>query len=193
MQFKRLEGDYGIEELISLIEKRARNLFITGQLMCSEAVLSVLNQGLHGGLPPEIAVRLASGLPEGLGGTGCTCGALNSGVIAIGLFLGRNKTGLLNSRKIMAVSKKLHDRFKERFGTTCCRILTKNLKRGSKEHFGRCAILTGFAVEMTARLIIDNKPELVAQADWVYLDKRDSKISTRIKQISNTIRFCVTF
>ncbi len=185
-----MEGDYGIEELLSLIEKKARNLFITGQLMCSEAVLSVLNQGLNGGLPPEIAVRLASGLPEGLGGSGCICGALNSGVIAIGLFLGRNKTGLLNSRKIMAVSKKLHDRFKERFGTTCCRILTKNHKCGSKEHFGQCALLTGFAVEVTARLIIDNKPELVAQADWVYLDQRDSKISTRLKQITNTIQFC---
>ena len=58
------------EELLKQIEKRAENLFLTRQLQCAEAVMAVLNQGLGGDLPPEMAVRLASALPEGLGRRG---------------------------------------------------------------------------------------------------------------------------
>ncbi|MBT3258412.1 MAG: C_GCAxxG_C_C family protein [Deltaproteobacteria bacterium] len=62
--------------------------------------MPVLNQSLNGGLPPEMAIRLASGLPEGSGRSGCTCDALSGGVIALGLFLGRDTPGPLNSRSI---------------------------------------------------------------------------------------------
>ena len=53
-----------IETLLYKIRLRTENLFMTRQLMCSEAVLTVLNQGLKGELSPEIAVRITSGLPE---------------------------------------------------------------------------------------------------------------------------------
>ena len=62
------------EELAVIIRQRTFNLMSTGRMMCSEAVLSVLNQGLGGGLPPDVAMKVASGFPEGIGSSGCTCG-----------------------------------------------------------------------------------------------------------------------
>ena len=176
-----------IETLLYKIRLRTENLFMTRQLMCSEAVLTVLNQGLKGELPPEIAVRITSGLPEGLGGSGCTCGALTAGVIALGLFLGRNGPGILNSRKVYVASKELHDYFKLHFDTTCCRVLTKNVEVGTKHHFQFCARHTGEIAEQAARIILERKPEVFEQADWAYLNKIDSKIRARIKQISNKL------
>lgn len=179
--------NHDIETLLYKIRLRSENLFMTRQLMCSEAVLTVLNQGLKGELPPEIAVRITSGLPEGLGGSGCTCGALTAGVIALGLFLGRNGPGILNSRRVYAASKELHDHFKMHFGATCCRVLTKNIKLGAKHHFQFCAKHTGEIAEQTARIILEQKPEVLEQADWAYLNQIDSKIRARIKQISNKL------
>lgn len=49
----------------------------------------VLNEGLRGGLQAEFAVRLASGFGEGIGKTGCMCGAFSGAVMGLGLFLGR--------------------------------------------------------------------------------------------------------
>jgi len=188
MRLRGIGKDQRAEILIALIRSRAENLFVTKQLMCSEAVLSVLNQSLNGGLPPEMAIRLGSGLTEGIGGSGCTCGALSGGVMALGLFLGRNTPGLLNGRSIRFTSKELHDRFKERFGATCCRILTKHVKNGSKAHFDLCAGHTGWAAGVTAELILERKPELISHTDWSYLEKTDSAISAKWKQIAGTIR-----
>jgi C_GCAxxG_C_C family probable redox protein len=175
------------ERLVNKIRQRTENLFMTRQLMCSEAVLTVLNQGLKGGLAPEIAVRITSGLPEGFGGSGCTCGALTAGVIALGLFLGRNGPGILNSRRVYATSKELHDHFKMHFGATCCRVLTKNIELGTKHHFQFCARHTGEIAEQAARIILERKPEVLEQADWTYLNQIDSKIRARIKQISSKL------
>lgn len=189
----RLNKDNGLlghraETLVSKIRQRTENLFTTGQLMCSEAVLSVLNQGLKGGLSPEIAVRITSGLPEGFGRSGCTCGALSAGVIALGLFLGRNGPGILNNRKVYAASRDLHERFKTKFGATCCRVLTKNIEVGTKYHFRFCARHAGEVSEQAARIVLDHDPERLEMADWTYLNQTDSKMSARIKQLTNVLR-----
>jgi len=176
------------ETLVNKIRERTENLFMTRQLMCSEAVLTVLNQGLKGGLAPEIAVRITSGLPEGFGRSGCTCGALSAGVIALGLFMGRNGPGILNNRTVYAASRELHERFKTKFGFTCCRALTKNIEPGTKHHFKFCVRHAGEVSEQTARIILDHDPERLELADWKYLNQTDSKISTRIKQFTNALR-----
>jgi C_GCAxxG_C_C family probable redox protein len=175
-------------KLLEKIRLRTENLFMTRQLMCSEAVLTVLNQGLKGGLSPELAVRLTSGLPEGIGGSGCTCGALTAGVLALGLFLGRNGPGVLNSRLVYAASKELHDHFKIQFGSTCCKVLTKNIELDTEHHFQLCARRTGDVAEHAARIILERKPKVLEQADRTYLDRTDSKIRARIKRLANTIR-----
>jgi C_GCAxxG_C_C family probable redox protein len=175
------------EDLIVRIKLRTQNLFLTKQLMCAESVLTVLNLVLGGGLEPETAVRLTSGLPEGLGGSGCTCGSLTGGVLALGIFLGRSGPGFRNGKPAMSSAKVLHSQFKDRFGTTCCRVLTKDLKWGAKEHFQKCSLRAGFSAEMSARLILQKKPELIYQADDSYLDRQDSMFAAGLKKMANTI------
>jgi C_GCAxxG_C_C family probable redox protein len=188
MKYQKSISDPKVEELIVRIIQRTQNLFLTRQLMCAEAVLTVLNSGLGGGLPAEMAVRLASGLPEGVGGSGCTCGSLTGGVLSLGLFLGRSGPGLKNGKPVMTSAKLLHAQFKDRFGATCCRVLTKDLKWGSRDHFKQCSLRAGFSAEMSARLILQKKPELVHQADCSYLDQQDSNFAAGLKKIANTIR-----
>jgi len=185
---KNFRLDRRVEALIKKIRQRSENLFTTKQLMCSEAVLTVLNQGLKGGLSPEIAVRLTSGLPEGFGGSGCTCGALSAGVISLGLFLGRNGPGFFNNRTVYRASKELHDRFRACFGATCCRVLTKNIEVGTQSYYQLCAKKAGTVAEQAARLILEQKPELVGKADWTYVNRTDSNIGGRIRQLANTFR-----
>jgi C_GCAxxG_C_C family probable redox protein len=180
--------DLQIEELLQLIARKADNVVATRQLMCSETVLTVINQGLGGGMPNELAVRLGSGFPEGLGESGCLCGAVAGGIMALGLFLGRDRPGLLNNRLISSVSQTYHDRFKAEFGSTCCRVLTRNQIRGTKGQFNHCSEITGRAAEMAAGLILEKKPELVDQADWAYLRREDSMVKARLKQAAGVFK-----
>jgi len=187
LNFKDTHNTQNLELLVGLIRKKAKNLFATKQLMCSEAVLTVVNRSLRGGLMPEVAIRLASGLPEGIGGSGCTCGALTGGVLSLGLFLGREKPGIFNSTSIMTLSKELHDRFKEKFGSTCCRVLSKNLEHGSKDHFERGSEIVGFSAELTSRIILFEIPNLIPSADWSYLEHLDSYVESALRKMAHSI------
>ncbi|HIJ36997.1 MAG TPA: hypothetical protein HPP59_06975, partial [Deltaproteobacteria bacterium] len=79
------------EEVSQLAKERAKDFFVSKQLYCSEAVLVTINHGLGGGMSDELAIRLSSTLPEGLAGSGCLCGALGGAILALGLFLGRDR------------------------------------------------------------------------------------------------------
>jgi hypothetical protein len=48
------------EELIARIRERARNLYLNHQLLCAEAVMVALNNGLDGGLSDAQAVAMAA-------------------------------------------------------------------------------------------------------------------------------------
>ena len=176
------------EQVIELIRACTANLFRTRQLWCSEAVLSVLNRGLGGDLPNDMALRLCSGLGEGIGGSGCTCGALTGGVMAIGLFCGTPGTGLHRSRSARRRSRQLHDQFKALYGSTCCRVLTKPLVKGTAAHFDQCAEHTGSAAAMAAALILDHQPERIAKVDWAYLGQTDSRLMARLKIVRDMLR-----
>jgi C_GCAxxG_C_C family probable redox protein len=177
-----------IAAAVAEIGLKAQNLFLTRQRWCSEAVFIVLNQGLRGGLPVETAVRLASGLGEGLGGRGCICGALNGGVLALGLFLGTSTPGWHNGKRVRTASSELHDFFRQSFGATCCRVLTKDVPSASKEHRRQCALRTGRTAEETARIILRKRPELVKEIDWTYLNQRDSRVGAALKVLSGALR-----
>ena len=137
-----MDAESKLGHLLDCIATRAENLFLTRQLQCAEAVMVVLNQGLGGDLPRELAVRLASALPEGLGQRGCLCGALNGGALALGLFLGRSGPGYRNGTTVRKAVGELHDQFKTAYKATCCRVLTKSLVYGSNDHFRHCARMT---------------------------------------------------
>ena len=176
------------EGLASLVRSKAENLFETRQLLCSEAVLYVLNGGLKGGLPAETAVRMASGFGEGIGRAGCMCGAFAGAMMGLGLFLGRQGLNGKGSKRILGKARELHSGFKSEFGTTCCRVLTKKVAHDHKALFRQCANQTGEAAEMAARIILDARPELFDQVDWDFLEKKDSKLEAGISRLFTLIR-----
>jgi len=176
--------DYSkIEQLLDDIQHRTENLFQTRQLQCAEAVMAVLNRGLGGDLPQEMAIRLTSALPEGLGGRGCLCGALNGGALALGLFLGRKGPGFRNGNTVHHAVGELHDQFKAAYKATCCRVLTRSVPYGSKAHFRHCARMSGQAARMAAAIVLDRRPELMECADWAYLRKVDARIAADVKKL----------
>jgi len=176
------------EELPGLIRQRAENLFETRQLLCSEAVLYVLNQGLGGGLPPETAVRLASGFGEGIGRAGCMCGAFAGAMMGLGLFLGRRGLNGKGSKRILNKAKELHCRFSSEFGATCCRILTKKVEPNSRALFHQCGNQTGEAAEMAARIILEARPDLIRQANWEFLGVQDSKLAASMNRFLTIVQ-----
>lgn len=179
--------DDQIEAVIQGIRNRAENLYRTHQMFCAEAVLASLNNGLGGGLSEKQAVSLAAGLTVGIGGSGCMCGALGGGVLALGLFLG--ETGPYRNRKaIREASGELHERFKSVYKSTCCRTLTRHVKVSPKAHFDHCAGITAAGAEMTARLILEKRPELALRSNPSYLDRQQSRIAAFVMNIANFFR-----
>ncbi|MFP4347899.1 MAG: C-GCAxxG-C-C family protein [Thermodesulfobacteriota bacterium] len=179
--------DDPIEAIIQGIYNRADNLYRTHQMFCAEAVLASLNNGLGGGLTEKQAVSLAAGLTVGIGGSGCMCGALGGGVLALGLFLGENAP-YRNRKAIREASGELHERFKSVYKSTCCRTLSKHVKDNAKAHFDHCAGITAAGAEMTARLILEKRPELALRSNMSYLKRRQSKIAAFIMNIANFFR-----
>jgi C_GCAxxG_C_C family probable redox protein len=177
-----------LEELLDLIHDRARNVYLSGRLLCSEAVLSVLNEGLRGEVPADAAIRLASALPIGFGGSGCTCGALSGGMLGVGLFLGRDRPCALDRRKALPAAQLLHNDFKKRFGSTCCRVLSKKVAGDSRAHFRQCADITGEAAAMAARIVLVRRPELEDLANRDYLRRADSRWNASIRKIGEYLR-----
>jgi C_GCAxxG_C_C family probable redox protein len=171
------------EVLVDLIKAKARNLFLTRQLQCAQAVLCTLNEGLRGGLRRDVAARLASGLAEGLGGSGCLCGALSGGVLALGLFMGNGGRNLFNASGSSFSTALLHREFVERFGSACCRVLSKKVNRDAKAHFEQCVELTGAAAEIASRIILESKPHLAKTADLEYLTTKDSMLTRVLNRI----------
>ncbi|MBM7615170.1 C-GCAxxG-C-C family protein [Alkaliphilus hydrothermalis] len=143
------------EEMINQAVELAESYYKKGKYLCSEAVLAAVNEVLDCGMPQEY-IRLTSGFPVGMGGAGCTCGAITGGQCALGLVYGRKKAGGSN-KKIMKLSKELHDRFREKNGSACCRVLIKDYQFGSKEHKERCTRVTGETCKIVMELVFENQ------------------------------------
>ena len=178
------------EEVTTLAHERAKDLFVSKQLYCSEAVLLTLNHGLGGDMSDELAIRLSSTLPEGLSGSGCLCGALGGATLALGLFLGRDRPGGRRDRyHALSGTRELHDLFKKRFGATCCRVLSRRVKDLPKEHFEQCADMTGAAAGLATAIILRERPEIIRQVDFAFLNKRESKMSSLVRKAVNSVIF----
>lgn len=163
------------EPLIARIRERARNLYQTRQLLCTEAVVVALNHGLDGGLTDAQAIAMAAPFCVALGESGCLCGALSGAVMGSGLLLGKDQP--YRHRKDMRDSaRQLHDAFKASNGATCCRVLSQKVKHDKKAHFQQCADLTAEATELAARLILKKRPEIITRANNGFIAKRESKI-----------------
>ena len=134
------------------IKEQAETYYRNGDFYCSEAVVKTIKDGFNLPFDDEI-IKLASGFPVGIGGMGCTCGAISGGVLAIGLVFGRSVAKDPAVTTAMELSAQLYKLFIENHKTSCCKALTATMELGSVEHLSQCITLTGEVAYETARII----------------------------------------
>ena len=143
-----------MKNIIDLAKLRtiAENYYRDGDFYCSEAIIKTIKDEFELELPDEI-ISMASGFPIGMGRSGCACGAVVGGIMALGLFFGRTKAKDEKVNNAMALSKELHDIFKSKHKFLCCRTLTKGMTLGSEVHMNQCISFTGEVAYETAKII----------------------------------------
>jgi len=134
------------------VRATAEKYYRDGDFYCSEAVVKTIKDAF--GLDyDDSVIALASGFPVGIGRSGCTCGAVTGGVMALGMVFGRTQPKDERVNKALVLSKELHDQFRSNHKSLCCRVLTKGLTLGTPEHKNQCVAFTGEVAEFVARLI----------------------------------------
>lgn len=147
------------EELIKQVQTEAEGYFDRGEFFCSEAVAHTINN-LLGNPYTDDVVKLASGFPIGMGKSGCLCGAVSGGQMAIGMVYGRTH-GEKMQDEMFPLAAELHDYIKEEYGSTCCRVITRQWAGDnfqSPERKKHCIEITGRVAAWVAdKLIEDGK------------------------------------
>ena len=124
--------------LAEKVATEAEGFYRSGRMHCAEAVLMAVKNNFRPDLPDTV-VQVASGFGGG-SGTGCLCGAVAGGTMALGLVLPDDK------RHVKKLTQDLHHWFKDQYGATCCKIVLAN-------HKGICAELTGNVAGKIAELL----------------------------------------
>ena len=130
-----------VNEGMGLAEKvatEAEGFFRSGRMNCAEAALMAEKNNFRPEIPDSV-VEMAGGFGGG-SGTGCLCGAVVGGTMAIGLVIPNDK------RQVSKLTQELHHWFKSQYGATCCKVVRAN-------HKGICAELTGAVAGKTAELL----------------------------------------
>lgn len=124
---------------------------------CCEALVKTIIDEFELDVPKEV-IALASGMAVGVGKSGCLCGAVNGGVMALGLLFGRSEQdGPTNPKSIkcMQLTHELHSWFMATNGkkSACCRVLTREYNMGNGEHKPQCIYFTGLCAWKVAELV----------------------------------------
>lgn len=138
------------------VQQDAENNFRNGYYCC-EALMATIIQDFEIDVPQEV-IAMSSGMAVGLGKSGCVCGALNGGVLALGMIFGRTEqNGPTNPKsvKCLQLTNELHNWFKANNGKNaiCCRILTKEFDMGKGEHKEQCIRFTGLCAWKVGEII----------------------------------------
>ena len=138
----------------------AESLYREGGFTCGEAVISGLREKIGIDVPQEI-IGMASGFAGGIGQSGCVCGAISGGAMAIGLLYGRSKPGE-DASKAQRLTRELHDGMRLEMGknVVCCRVLTRGMDRSKGEHKPQCGRFVNMSARQTAELILGETPTL---------------------------------
>jgi len=118
-------------------QSEAEELYRSGKYHCAEAVMETIRRHFAADLPESIV-----GTVSGFGGgssSGCICGAVSGGTVALGLVLGDKK-------ETTQLTKDLHVWFKEKYGVTCCKTIRQT-------HKGVCPVLTGEVAGKIAEML----------------------------------------
>lgn len=124
-------------ELAEKCQAEAEQLYRSGKYHCAEAVMEVVRRHFAADVPESIV-----GTVSGFGGgssSGCICGAVSGGTVALGLVLADKK-------ETTHLTKELHTWFKEKYGVACCKIIRQN-------HKGACPELTGEVAGKVAEML----------------------------------------
>lgn len=145
------------EVSVKKIGKDAEDLYRNGYFCC-EAVMASMRNNFELDVPEEV-IAMSSGMAIGAGKSGCMCGALNGGILALGMFFGRTEQNGPKDPKVvkcMALTHELHDWFRDANGkkSNCCRVLTREFDMGKGEHKEQCIRYTGMCAEKTAEIIV---------------------------------------
>ena len=108
------------QELINSVRAKAEGYFQRGEFFCSEAVIHTINELMGWPFPKEIT-KLSSAFPIGIGKSGCLCGAVSGGCMALGMAYGR-KHGEPMDDRMFPVAAALHDHVKDKIGRASCRV-----------------------------------------------------------------------
>ena len=138
------------------VQRAAEKSFKDGYYCC-ESVMATIRDQFQLDVP-ESVIAMSSGMAVGIGKSGCTCGAFNGGVLALGMLFGRteqNGPADPKSVKVMELTHELHEWFKEANGkkAICCRILTREFNMGKGEHKEQCIFFTGLCTWKVAQII----------------------------------------
>ena len=139
------------------VQQDAENNF-RGGYFCCEALMAAIRDNFQLDVPKEV-IAMASGMAVGAGRSGCMCGALNGGILALGMFFGRTEPKGPQDphvNKCMALTHELHDWFKEANGKNaiCCRVLTREFDMGKGEHKEQCIRFTGLCAWKVAEIVV---------------------------------------
>lgn len=112
---------------------------------CTRSVLQAITRSTDQGL-----MAITAGFSCGIGRSGCLCGAVTGGVMALGLKGSADHSGALIVE------------FRRAFRTTCCRALSKNYTWMSEAHQGNCRRITVAAAAMVEALLQEEAESLSA-------------------------------
>ena len=117
---------------------------------CGESVVRAINEVAEPGLPPDV-MRLASGFCAGVGGSGCICGALAGGVMALGLVLGRTSTEDPWQPSYYGAAELRRRWIEDQSAETCDEVVSRIGDMDAPERWVHCAHLVG----STARWVVE--------------------------------------
>lgn len=115
----------------------AEQLYRSGKYHCAEAVMESVRRNLAAGLPESVVAAVA-GFGGG-SGSGCICGAVSGGTVALGMIV-------VDKKETSHMTRELHGWFKEKYGVTCCKTIRQT-------HKGVCPVLTGEVAGKVAEML----------------------------------------
>lgn len=148
-----MKHDVSLRKIQTSAEDNFRNGFY-----CCEALMKTIIDEFELDVPEQV-IAMSSGMAVGVGKSGCLCGALNGGVMALGMLFGRTEQdGPANPRSIkcMQLTNELHQWFRDVNGkkSACCRVLTREYDMGKGEHKPQCIYFTGLCAWKVAEIIV---------------------------------------
>lgn len=103
---------------LSKMYHEAEEAFTSG-FMCSETVLSVLDENYELGMGRD-AIAMSTGFPYGFGDGGNVCGAVAGATMALGKVFGRSIKGDPSYEKCINLVRELNEKIAKDYKTSIC-------------------------------------------------------------------------